>query len=240
MSWWNMYYHRETSGAKFISIVLVVLILAQGIHATVSNDERSRPRRMHCLAELAEGRLPGIFGTIQTTNFRTAKSVSLNPAGILFRIDCPAGVGGSFHATTADSIKLGADGVVYADPAKASALTSAPPSAFGFRTANPGPINVQAGALTGSTFTAAAGAPGDNYSISLVGGPVNVGPPAGQLRGAGCVAPGGRVNLVSVASEGEATFDGSGLTSIHSQQLGQINITEAVSRRRQERIHKGW
>src|SRR4029453_11924732 len=106
-------------------------------------------------------------------------------------------VGGSFHATTANSIKLGTDGVVYADPTKESALSSAPPSAFGFLTANPGPIDVQAGALTGSTFTVLQAPPGNN-TLSFVGGPVNVGPAAGQSRGGFVRAPGGRVNLVSV------------------------------------------
>ena len=148
----------------------------------------------------------------------------MNPSGWIFGPTARLNVGGSSARHNGNSIKLGADGVVYADPAKASALTSAPPSAFGFVTANPAPINVQAGTLTGSTFTVLQVPPGNN-TLSFVGGPVNVGPPAGQLRGGGCGAPGGRVNLVSVASEGEAGFDGSGFNVDSFQQLGQINIT---------------
>ena len=67
--------------------------------------------------------------------------------------------------------------------------------------------------------------PPGNNTLSFVGGPVNVGPPAGQLRGGWVRAPGGRVNLVSVASEGDAAFDGSGFNVDSFQQLGQINIT---------------
>jgi large exoprotein involved in heme utilization and adhesion len=132
-------------------------------------------------------------------------------------------VGGSFHATTANYINLGTDGVIYADTTKASALTSASPSAFGFLTGNPGRIDVQAGNLT-NAFSVLQVPPGDN-KLSFVGGPVNVGPPAGVLRGGFVRAPGGRVNLVSVASAGEAAYDGSGFNVDSFQQLGQINIT---------------
>src|SRR5262249_55941921 len=109
------------------------------------------------------------------------------------------------------------------DTSKASALTSADPSAFGFLTGNPGRIDVQAGNLT-NTFSVLQVPPGDN-KLSFVGGPVNVGPPAGVSRGGFLRAPGGRGNLVSVASGGEAAFDGSGFNVDSFQQLGPINIT---------------
>ncbi len=196
--------------------------IGAGNTANFSND--SGLATSNIIGRVSGGQTSSIFGTIQTTNFGTANLFLLNPAGILFGSTARLNVGGSFHATTADYIKLGTDGVVYADPAKASALTSAPPSAFGFLTANPGPINVQAGVLTGNTFTVLQVPPGDN-KLSFVGGPVNVGPPAGQSRNGFLRAPGGRVNLVSVASAGEAAFDGSGFNVDSFQQLGQINIT---------------
>jgi filamentous hemagglutinin family protein len=197
--------------------------IGQGSTANFSNDTGLATSNI--IGRVTEGRTSSIFGTIQTaTNFGTANLFLLNPAGILFGSTARLNVGGSFHATTADYIKLGPDGVVYADPTKGSALNSAPPSAFGFLTANPRPINVQAGTLTGSTFTVLQAPPGNN-TLSFVGGPVNVGPPATPQRGGFVRAPGGRVNLVSVASAGEAAFDGSGFNVDSFQQLGQINIT---------------
>src|SRR5262245_43185342 len=116
-----------------------------------------------------------IDGTLRSTISGTstisgANLFLLNPAGILFGQTARLNVGGSFHATTADYIKLGTDGVVYADPAKASALTSAPPSAFGFLTSNPAAIDVQTGVFTSpTTFTNLLQVP-MGRTLSLVGG----------------------------------------------------------------------
>jgi filamentous hemagglutinin family protein len=189
--------------------------------ANFSND--SGLATSNIIGRVTGGLTSNIFGTIRTTNYGTANLFLLNPAGILFGQTASLNVGGSFHATTANYINLGTDGVIYADPTKASALTSSPPSAFGFLTGNPGRIDVQAGNLT-NAFSVLQVPPGDN-KLSFVGGPVNVGPPAGQARGGFVRAPGGRVNLVSVASAGEAVFDGSGFNVDSFQQLGPINIT---------------
>ena len=128
-------------------------------------------------AGLPEGKLQIFSALIQTaTNFGAANLFLMNPAGWLFGRTAVLNVGGSFYATTADYIKLGTDGVLFADPAKASALTSAAPSAFGFLTSNPAAIDVQTG--TGS-FATRLQVP-NGKTISLVGGPVSVGAPAGQ------------------------------------------------------------
>jgi len=175
------------------------------------------------VARVTGGNPSNIFGTIQTTGFGGANLFLMNPAGVLFGSTARLNVGGSFHATTADYIRLGSSGVVYADPAKESALTSAPPSAFGFLTANPRPIDVQAGALTGGRFNVLQVPVGG--TLSFVGGPVNVGPASGQPSAGFVRAPGGRINLVSVASAGEAAFDGTGFNVDSFQQLGRINIS---------------
>jgi filamentous hemagglutinin family protein len=195
--------------------------IGAGNTANFSND--SGLATSNIIGRVTGGLTSNIFGTIQTTNFGTANLFLLNPAGILFGSTARLNVGGSFHATTADYIKLQDNGIIYADPAKASALTSAPPSAFGFLSGNPGRIDVQAGTLT-NTFSVLQVPPGDN-KLSFVGGPVNVGPPSGQSRAGFLRAPGGRINLVSVASAGEAVFDGSGFNVDSFQQLGQINLT---------------
>jgi filamentous hemagglutinin family protein len=80
-----------------------------------------------------------IDGTVAST-IAGANLFLLNPAGIMFGPNAQLSVTGSFHASTGDYIKLGNDGIFYADPARASLLTVSPPSAFGFLTSNPGPI----------------------------------------------------------------------------------------------------
>ena len=157
-----------------------------------------------------------------TSTISSANLFLLNPAGILFGRNAQLNTGGSFHASTGDYVKLGTDGIFYADPAKASVLTSAPPSAFGFLTSNPAAIDVQAG--TG-VFTTRLQVP-VGKTLSLVGGTVNVGAPSGQPPAGFVFAPGGVVNIASVASPGEATSTFAGAINVDAfAKLGEIHIT---------------
>jgi filamentous hemagglutinin family protein len=166
--------------------------------------------------------LSQIDGTLTATDLGTgglsgANLFLLNPAGILFGENAQLDLGGSFHATTADYLKLGATGIFYADPAQASVLSSAPPSAFGFLNAPPGPsgcpnacIDVQSSAGDGLKVV-------NGQTLSLVGGPITVGNATGTAPGrllvldAGQTQVAGRINLVSVAAAGEAAFDGTNI-----------------------------
>ena len=179
------------------------------------------------LGRVTGDQVSNIFGTILTTGFGTANLFLMNPNGWIFGPTAQLNVGGSFHATTADYIKLGTADIFYADQTKASALTSASPSAFGFLTAGPNKsIDVQAGVFSSTPLqTRVLQVPPGNNTLSFVGGPVNVGAPSGQPAAGFVRAPGGRVNLVSVASAGEAAFDGTGFSVDSFQQLGRINIT---------------
>lgn len=179
------------------------------------------------ISRVTGGNPSNIFGTIDTTDFGGANLFLMNPAGILFGPSAQLNVGGSFHATTADYIKLGNDGIFPADPAQASTLTVSPPSAFGFLNADAAPIDVQAGELDFGTggFANVLSVP-DGQTLSFVGGTVNIGPPVGSFPPSGfLLVSQGRINLVSVASAGEATFDGTGFNVDGFPQLGDINIT---------------
>jgi filamentous hemagglutinin family protein len=165
----------------------------------------------------------------------------INPNGIIFGNNAALNTASSFHFSTADYLKLGDNGFFYANPSVNDVLTVAAPSAFGFLSSNPAPITV-------GTTTMNILQPPQGATLSLVGGPINIGAPAGTPGFApGTTAPGyvlienGRVNLVSVASAGEATFDSTtiggplvGLPStrdIHVDdfaQLGDINIRGGV------------
>ena len=183
------------------------------------------------LSRVTGGNPSNIFGTIQTTGFPGANLFLINPAGILFGPTAQLNVEGSFHATTADYVKLGNDGVFYADPSQASVLTSAPPSAFGFLTSNPASIEVQTGGLDDTFYPTALLQVPEGQTLSLVGGNapgsdipgVAIGALDGSTPGY-VLAPAGRVNLVSVASAGEAAFDGTGFNVDSFPQLGTILI----------------
>ena len=115
----------------------------------------------------------------------------MNPNGFLFGPKATLDVKGAFHATTADYIGL-ADGTRFnAAPSAADALlTTAPPTAFGFLSQNPAPI-----ALDASVLTVPAG-----ETLSLIGGDLETFAATGAVY---LVAPGGRINVASVASPGE-------------------------------------
>jgi filamentous hemagglutinin family protein len=184
------------------------------------------------LSRVTGGNPSSIFGTINTLDFPAANLFLMNPAGIVFGPTAQLNVNGSFHATTADYIKLGNDGIFYANPAQPTVLSVAPPSAFGFLTTNPAPIEVQTGGIDFETFlpTALLQVP-EGQTLSLVGGNAPGSDTPGVSIGAldasspGYVlAPAGRVNLVSVASAGEAAFDGKGFNVDGFTQLGGVKV----------------
>ena len=176
------------------------------------------------LGRVTGGDPSSIYGTIQTTGFQGANLYLINPAGIIFGPTAQLNVEGSFHATTADYMKLGNDGIFYANVAENSVLTMSSPSAFGFLDSNPGSIEVQTGGIDFDTYqpTALLEVP-EGETLSLVGGPINLGTSDFSTSGF-LLAPAGTVNMVSVASAGEATLDGQ-INTDGFARLGDINIS---------------
>jgi len=189
------------------------------------------------LGRITGGQVSNIFGAIQTTNFGGANLFLMNPAGWIFGPTASLNVGGSLHVTTADYIGLSDGNRFNAVPSGTDALlTVAAPAAFGFLTATPGPINVQTGVLNvsnpnpaASHFTSLLQVP-VGQTISFVGGPLNIAPSSTQAPPANSVflpfvlAPGGTVNLVSVASPGEVTLS-SPITATGFARLGDITMS---------------
>jgi filamentous hemagglutinin family protein len=140
------------------------------------------------LGRVTGGDTSTIFGTIQTTGFGNANLFLMNPAGFLFGPTATINVGGMMAFTSADYMKL-ADGArltAIPNAATDALLTASPVAAFGFVGSNPGAITVQ-----GSQFTVSEG-----QGFSLVGGDI-------AIQSAHLSAPGGDINLASVASPGE-------------------------------------
>ncbi|HXV11010.1 MAG TPA: filamentous hemagglutinin N-terminal domain-containing protein [Burkholderiales bacterium] len=198
-----------------------------------------------------------IFGTVRTTEFGAANLWLINPKGFVFGPNATLDVGGSFHASTADYLKF-SNGDEFHVNAANPVLSVADPSAFGFLGTPTGRIDVLSGTVDDTTnpvtitsYLKVQGENGEGKTLSLVGGNVNIG---GQVdlnndgtpdvSGPGYIlAPGGHVNLVSVASSGVATFDPTNINGSAAgpvagnpstrdinvsgfAQLGNINITQ--------------
>jgi filamentous hemagglutinin family protein len=114
----------------------------------------------------------------------------INPNGVIFGPGAVLDVGGSFHVSTADVIRLADGGRFPARLTRPTVLSMAAPAAFGFLGAKPAAI-----AILGSLLLV-----GEGRSLSLAGGDVVV-------AGGVVAAPGGRVSIVSAGAPGEAPFD---------------------------------
>ena len=148
------------------------------------------------LSRVTGGNPSNIFGTIQTTDFGAANLYLINPAGVIFGPTASLNVGGTFAASTADYLKMADGASFYAVPVQSTVLSIAPVAAFGFLSSQPAPIVVQ-----GSLLQVPEG-----QSLSLVGGDITVQAETfedGTMQAATLRAPGGHLNLVSVASPGE-------------------------------------
>src|SRR5437867_4412388 len=136
------------------------------------------------LSRVTGGNPSNIYGTIQTTDFGNANLFLINPAGVVFGPSATLNVGGSFHVSTADYIRL-TDGAQFnAIPGPQDALLStAPVSAFGFLSPNPAAIAIQ-----GSNLSVQTG-----QTLSVVGGEITI-------QGGTLSAPSGRIQIASVGA----------------------------------------
>jgi filamentous hemagglutinin family protein len=136
----------------------------------------------------------------------------LNPSGILFGENATLNITGSFHASTADYLRLGKKGIFSAIEPNNSVFVSAPPEAFGFLNNNPASISIQ-----GSRIIAP-----NEKTISMIGGDL-------QIEDSILFASGGRINLASVASAGEVIPTALDLGVKTFEKLGKITLSESSS-----------
>jgi filamentous hemagglutinin family protein len=154
------------------------------------------------ISRVTGGSLSQINGLIKTQG--SANLFLLNPAGIFFGQRARLEIGGSFFATTADSL-LFDNGFEFSatNPIAPPLLTVNIPVGLRFRD-NPGEIRVQGFGNNLSfnsdfTFTRESTPPGlavqPGKTLALVGGNVN-------LEGGNLIADGGRIEVGSVAGSG--------------------------------------
>ena len=138
------------------------------------------------IGRVTGGAASSIDGTIRSS-MQGRNVYLINPAGVVFGPNARVDVSGSFHASSADYLRLQDGARFQATNPDASTLSAAPPAAFGFLTPNPRPVTVN----NGATLRTAAGG-----TLGLVGGPVTIS--GGVLQ-----APAGTVHVTSAAGVGE-------------------------------------
>jgi len=171
----------------------------------------------------------GALGFSATTNLYL-----LNPAGVMFTGGARLNVPASFHVSSADYLRLGTvQFSSHAQPPGSGVPMSgfnAAPEAFGFLGNNPAAISVTQGSAVTSSLSVLATNTTATRVLSVVGGPIlistdvpgGVNPTASTI-----VAPGGRVQIVSVASAGEAVMTAGATPDINVDSfaaLGRIDV----------------
>ncbi len=179
----------------------------------------------HIIARITGG-ASRIDGTLQSTLTRSgllsnADLFLLNPAGVVFGPNARLDLGGSFHLSTADYLRLGEAERFYSRPVEGEVLSSAPPQAFGFLTEEPSPITLEGG----STDAAGPGlAVKKGEAISLIGGDIAIGGITADGEPADRVAaPEGRIGITGTASAGEIGLPGPGIPPPAAS--GDVSIT---------------
>jgi filamentous hemagglutinin family protein len=137
------------------------------------------------ISRVTGGNPSNIDGLIRST-IPNADMYFLNPYGIMFGPNAKLDVQGSFHASTADYLRLGENGQFNARLPNDSLLTVAPVEAFGFLGNSPQSLSIE-----GSQFTTSPG-----KTLSFIGGNI-------QITEALLTAISGRIHLASMNNPGE-------------------------------------
>jgi len=165
------------------------------------------PTVVNILSRVTGGTASSIDGALNSS-IPGANLYLVNPSGVIFGPKASLNVSGAFHVSTANYVKL-ADGTTFDTTMPVnSALSSAPPSAFGFLTTTPAPISIQGGLLEVT----------QGAEISVSGGDLSI--TDGFL-----FAPAGSIKVASVASPGEVVLAAPDLGTGEFAQLGRMDIT---------------
>jgi len=163
------------------------------------------------ISRVTGGQLSNIDGLLRST-INGANFYLINPSGIMFGPNAKLDISGSFYATTADYLKLGATGRFDAATPANSILTVDDPSAFGFLGTNSGSIKIDS-----SRLSVPAG-----EALSFVGGDITI---TNNSDLTVLNAPGGRIDLASVASSGELMLTPTGIDASAFSKMGIINVS---------------
>jgi len=176
------------------------------------------------ISRVTGGKSSRIFGTLRST-IPDADFYFLNPHGILFGEGASLDVQGSFHASTADTLRFSDGKEFNARYPNDSLLTVAPIKSFGFLTDAPSAISIEDTKLSVP----------EGETLSLIGGNLrmNGNPPYKNDKGTtmfdmNLKAPFGRINLASVASKGEIMPTDLDLIVSEKAQGGRITLNNTL------------
>ncbi|MDY6994460.1 MAG: filamentous hemagglutinin N-terminal domain-containing protein, partial [Pseudomonadota bacterium] len=162
----------------------------------------------HVISRVTGGSVSHLDGLLRLT-IPEADFYFINPAGIHMGPHASLDISGSFHASTADVLRFEDGGNFNARHPKASILSVAPITAFGFLTDSPSSLTVENSQLSVS----------EQQAFSLIGGDITMN--QAQLQ-----APFGRLNLASVAGEGEIALEPNALDLTGPR--GNISIRDSM------------
>ena len=184
-----------------------------GESATFTN---STPTPLSNVMARVTGGQPSLVDGLLRSTIPGANLYLFNPSGVAFGASATLDVPGAFHVSTADYLRLADSGIFWANPQQASVLTAAPVAAFGFLAPSPAAVSFDRstmGVQQGKTF-------------SIIAGDVS-------LDGATLSAPGGRMQIASVASAGEVIpalpGESPGLQVDSFSRLGQIQLSQGAN-----------
>ena len=208
--------------------------IQQGESATFSGPSSVN----NIIGRVTGGNTSTINGALRST-IPDANVYLINPAGIMFGQDASLDIGGSFHVSTADYLKMGENERFTAVPVTGETLSVASPTSFGFLDNNIAPISIDGkGEITEeialSQTTSLTVAEGKN--ISVVGGEVTLQNgafvqvinaedgsqqtiPLPLLK-----APGGQVHLLSTSNMGEVSLGQPGVNTTSEGNTGKITL----------------
>jgi filamentous hemagglutinin family protein len=171
------------------------------------------------IGRVTGGNSSSIDGRIQSS-IAGANLYLINPNGVVFGPHATVNVSGSFHASSADYVKMSDGAKFQATNPDASTLSAAPPAAFGFLRATPSNIMVN-GSMLAPGPTPAGSLPAN---LGLVAGPVTI--TGGALR-----APAGTIQVTGVAGAGEVPVDPRNTAALTVTSFGQVDIKSSGSTR---------
>lgn len=184
------------------------------------------------ISRVTGGEYSWINGTIQST-ITDANIYFLNSAGIIFGPDASLDISGSFNVSTADYLRLGENDFYYSTQHNSELLSTESPAAYGFfSTSQFAPIVIQGkGEISENLQNNNFGLNVNNKTISLIGGDIIIEKGTFYDDGwdyypiASIAASEGRINIASIASEGEVIPTGSDIT-VSAEIKGKIKIID--------------
>jgi filamentous hemagglutinin family protein len=177
------------------------------------------------IGRVTGGSVSSINGAIQSS-IAGANLYLINPSGVVFGPNATVKISGSFHASTADYVKMSDGAKFQATNPDGSTLSAAPPVAFGFLTPKPAAITVNGGALAATSGFSAA------QTLGLVAGPISITgaslaaqtsppPPSNQPT----IQGPGTIHVTSVAGTGEVPVDPRNSSALTVTSFGPVSIS---------------